>query len=52
MVHCCAVWAPSQDLAFTFAIAFTAVNLLVSNFFILYWQYSLYWVSYLRYMGR
>lgn len=51
-VYCCAVAASSQDLAFVFAIAFTALNLLVNPYMCLFDQYSLGWgFSWLRFFS-
>ena len=36
VLHCAAVIAPNQDVAFMIAVAWTAINLLMSNFFVTY----------------
>jgi hypothetical protein len=48
VMFCAATLAPSQDFAFMITIAWTAVNLLVSNYFIRFIDLTLYWISYLR----
>jgi hypothetical protein len=47
-MFCAATLAPSQDFAFMITIAWTALNLLVSNYFIRFADLTLYWISYLR----
>lgn len=51
-VYCCAVVASSQDLAFVYAIGWTALNLLVNPYMSLFDQYSLGWGwSWLRFVS-
>lgn len=50
-VYMCAIISPSPDIAFMLAIAWTALNLLVSDFMQLFRDYSLHWMSYLRYVS-
>ena len=45
VLHFAATVTPNQDAAFMLAIAWTAVNLLMSNFFIGYDEMSLGWIS-------
>ena len=45
VLHFAATVTPNQDAAFMLAIAWTAVNLLMSNFFISYDEMSLGWLS-------
>jgi hypothetical protein len=45
-----AVVAPNQDLAFMGAIAWTAINLLMSNFMVRYNDINQVWFSQLRYV--
>jgi len=47
----CAVYLPNQDLAFMFAIAWTAVNLLLGNFMVRYKDMTQVWFSQLRYLS-
>ncbi|KAL6756257.1 ABC-2 type transporter-domain-containing protein [Haematococcus lacustris] len=51
VLHCAAILAPNQDMAFMMAIAWTAVNLLMSNFFIMYSQMAFNWLSQLRWIS-
>lgn len=46
-----AIVTPSQDFAFMLTIFWTALNLLIANFFILYRQMTLYGLSQLRYIS-
>jgi ABC-type multidrug transport system ATPase subunit len=46
-----AVVTPNQDLAFMLAIAWTAINLLLSNFMVRYVDMSQNWFSQLRYIS-
>jgi len=51
-VYCCAIVASSQDLAFVYAIAWTALNLLVNPYMALFNLYSLGWgFSWLRFFS-
>ncbi|KAF6258116.1 hypothetical protein COO60DRAFT_1520342 [Scenedesmus sp. NREL 46B-D3] len=51
-VYCCAIMASSQDLAFVYAIGWTALNLLVNPYMSLFDQYSLGWGwSWLRFLS-
>lgn len=51
-VYCCAILASTQDLAFVYAIAWTALNLLVNPYMALFNLYSLGWgFSWLRYFS-
>ena len=45
VLHLAATIAPNQDVAFMLGIAWTAVNLLMSNFFISFNQMTLRWIS-------
>ncbi|KAL6748511.1 ABC-2 type transporter-domain-containing protein [Haematococcus lacustris] len=51
VLHCAAVLAPNQDLAFVISIAWTAVNILACNYLILYSQMELQWLAHLRWVG-
>ncbi|KAG1673764.1 hypothetical protein FOA52_002333 [Chlamydomonas sp. UWO 241] len=51
VLHLAATLAPNQDAAFMLSIAWTAVNLLMSNFFITYDQMRLNWLSQLRWLS-
>ncbi|KAJ9505285.1 hypothetical protein QJQ45_027868 [Haematococcus lacustris] len=51
VLHCAAILAPNQDMAFMIAIGWTAVNLLMSNFFIMYSQMAFDWLSQLRWIS-
>jgi hypothetical protein len=51
VLHLASTLAPNQDLAFMISIAWTAVNLLMSNFFITYDQMGLNWLSQLRWLS-
>eukprot|EP00882_Tetradesmus_deserticola_P008255 GHRQ01008705.1.p1 GENE.GHRQ01008705.1~~GHRQ01008705.1.p1 ORF type:complete len:649 (+),score=233.14 GHRQ01008705.1:624-2570(+) len=51
-VYCCAIMASSQDLAFVYAIGWTALNLLVNPYMAQFDQYSLGWGwSWLRFVS-
>lgn len=51
-VYCCAIVASSQDLAFVYAIAWTALNLLVNPYMAMFNLYSLGWgFSWLRFFS-
>ncbi len=45
VLHLAAILAPNQDIAFMVAIAWTAINMLMSNFFITFSQMTLGWIS-------
>jgi hypothetical protein len=45
-----AVVTPNQDMAFMIAIAWTAVNLLMSNFMVRYVDMTQQWLSQLKYV--
>lgn len=47
-----AVVAPNQDLAFMGAIAWTAINLLMSNFMVRYAEINQIWFSQLRWVWK
>ncbi|KAJ9519029.1 hypothetical protein QJQ45_026291, partial [Haematococcus lacustris] len=51
VLHFSAVLAPNQDMAFMIAIIWTAVNVMTSNFFILFSQMELRWLSHLRWLS-
>jgi hypothetical protein len=50
-MHLCAVLAPTQDVAFMYSIAWTAVQLLFNNFFITFKEVSLGWLTQLRWLS-
>lgn len=51
-VYCCGIVASSQDLAFVYAIAWTALNLLVNPYMAMFNLYSLGWgFSWLRFFS-
>lgn len=51
-VYCCAIVASTQDLAFVYAIAWTALNLLVNPYMAMFNLYSLGWgFSWLRFFS-
>jgi hypothetical protein len=50
-MHLCAVVAPTQDVAFMYSIAWTAVQLLFNNFFITFKEASLQWLTHLRWIS-
>ena len=51
VLHFAATVTPNQDMAFMVAIAFTALNMLMSNFFIPFEQIELNWVAWLRWLS-
>lgn len=51
VLHFAAVATHNQDTAFMVAISFTAVNVIVSNFFIPFQQINLKWISWLKYIS-
>ena len=51
VLHLAATVTPNQDAAFMLAIAFTAMNILLSNFFIPFEMIELSWVSWLRWLS-
>lgn len=51
VVDCAAMVAPNQDTAFVLSIAWTALQLLLSNFLVRYQDMNIKWVSYLRYVS-
>ncbi len=51
MLHLAATLTPNQDMAFMLAILWTAVNLLMSNYFVTYSQIAYGWFSQLRYLS-
>ncbi|KIY92062.1 hypothetical protein MNEG_15902 [Monoraphidium neglectum] len=50
-MHLCAVVAPTQDVAFMYSIAWTAVQLLFNNFFITFREVTLGWLTNLRFVS-
>lgn len=51
-MYCCGIVASSQDLAFVYAIAWTALNLLVNPYMAMFNLYSLGWgFSWLRFFS-
>jgi hypothetical protein len=51
-VYCCAIVASTQDLAFVYAIAWTALNLLVNPYMAMFNLYTLGWgFSWLRFFS-
>jgi hypothetical protein len=50
-MHLCAVIAPTQDVAFMYSIAWTAVQLLFNNFFITFKEASLEWLTNLKWVS-
>ncbi|GMH36516.1 hypothetical protein BSKO_04384 [Bryopsis sp. KO-2023] len=51
VLHFAAVITHNQDTAFMVAISFTAVNIIVSNFFIPFKQIALDWISWLQWFS-
>ena len=51
VLHCCALLAPNQDIAFMLSIVWTAIQLLLSSFFIIFSDVFMYWITYLRYLS-
>lgn len=50
-MHGCAILAPNQDLAFMLSISWTAIQLLMSNFFITFTSVRLYGITQLRWIS-
>jgi hypothetical protein len=50
-MHGCAILAPNQDLAFMLSICWTAVQLLMSNYFITFSSVKLYGITQLRWIS-
>jgi hypothetical protein len=50
-MHLCAVVAPTQDVAFMYSIAWTAVQLLFNNFFITFKEVTLKWLTHLKWLS-
>lgn len=51
VLHCCAVLAPNQDTAFMYSIAWSTVQLLMSNFFITFNDLRFKWLMFLRWFS-
>jgi hypothetical protein len=51
-MFCSATLAATQDFAFMITIAWTAVNLLVSNYFLRFTDFNLYGLTFLRWGAR
>ena len=51
VMHMCAVIAPTQDVAFMYSIAWTAIQLLFNNFFITFKEVSLSWLTNLKWVS-
>ena len=51
VMHACAVAAPTQDTAFMFSIAWTAVQLLFNNFAITFKEISLPWLEPVKWLS-
>lgn len=50
-MHMCAVIAPTQDVAFMYSIAWTAIQLLFNNFFITFKEVTLGWLTNLKWIS-
>jgi hypothetical protein len=50
-MHGCAILAPNQDAGFMLSICWTAIQLLMSNFFITFSTVKLYGITELRYIS-
>lgn len=51
VMHGCAILAPNQDSGFMLSICWTAIQLLMSNFFIMFSSVQLYGITELRYIS-
>jgi len=51
VMHLCAIIAPTQDVAFMYSIAWTAIQLLFNNFFITFKEVSLSWLTNLKWLS-
>ena len=51
VLHCCAILAPNQDVAFMLSIVWTAIQLLMSNFFITFTDVVFQWLTVLRWLS-
>eukprot|EP00879_Flechtneria_rotunda_P017044 GHRR01017850.1.p1 GENE.GHRR01017850.1~~GHRR01017850.1.p1 ORF type:complete len:820 (+),score=223.92 GHRR01017850.1:95-2554(+) len=51
VLHCCAILAPNQDVAFMLSIVWTAIQLLMSNFFITFTEVVFQWLTMLRWVS-
>jgi hypothetical protein len=51
VMHGCAILAPNQDLGFMLSICWTAIQLLMSNYFITFLSVQLYGITQLRYIS-
>lgn len=51
VLHCCAILAPNQDAAFMLSIVWTAIQLLMSNFFITFNAVLFKWITHLRWLS-
>lgn len=51
VLHCCAILAPNQDVAFMLSIVWTAIQLLMSNFFITFTEVVFQWLTVLRWLS-
>jgi len=51
VLHCSAILAPNQDAAFMLSILWTAIQLLMSNFFITFTEVVFRWMTVLRWVS-
>uniref|UniRef100_A0A383VRM2 ABC transporter domain-containing protein n=1 Tax=Tetradesmus obliquus TaxID=3088 RepID=A0A383VRM2_TETOB len=51
VLHCCAIVAPNQDVAFMLSIVWTAIQLFFSNYFIMFSEVELYGITFLRWFS-
>lgn len=51
VLHCAAILAPNQDAAFMLSILWTAIQLLMSNFFITFTEVIFQWMTVLRWVS-
>jgi hypothetical protein len=51
VLHCCAILAPNQDVAFMLSIVWTAIQLFFSNYFIIFTEVEQQWITVLRWLS-
>jgi hypothetical protein len=51
VLHCCAIVAPNQDVAFMLSIVWTAIQLFFSNYFIMFSEVELHGITFLRWFS-
>jgi hypothetical protein len=51
VLHCCALLAPNQDMAFMFSIMWSTIQMLMSNFFMPFADMNFQWLTFLKWFS-